>query len=396
MLKRINLILFAILLANIVFAQNYNYKSQYVLKLDSVEHTRNIKSVYKYDSFNRTTTYISYFYYKYNAGYYDVAVKKEYIYDNDNNLPNIEIRLSANYPYSTWKVTEKKYYYYDSNGNDTLIIEQKMDNNVWKNTYKYTKTYYPNGKLHKTVTQNWNNGNWVGNYEVIRSYNSNYGLLSIVSTDDKNFFTRNTSNKVSSYLLKLDYGSSWENVYKETYSYNVDGDMNRTYEYDFINYWLLLKKDEYFYDNSIDISSIVLPITFFLENDGLNYLNFQEHKPLYALIYDRGNNSWSLSGDSVVYYYTKLPTAIDDVTIKEDIKLYPNPATKEITIIGLNNSSESRYSIFDIEGKLIKNGFVSNNTELSIKLDGMTPGIYIFTLEEGEYSISKKFIILNK
>jgi len=396
MLKRINLILFVVLLANFVFAQDYNNKSQYVQRLDSVVNTRSLKNVYKYDSFNRTISFIRYSYYNQN-GYYDVAVKKEYIYDNDNNLPNIEIRLVANYPYSTWDVTEKKFYYYDSNGNDTLIIEQKMENNVWKNSYKYTKTYYPSGHPHKMITQNWNNGSWVGNYEKIWSYNSNDGLLSIVNPDEKYLFTRDYYNKVSSFIYKLNYGSYWENIIKDVYTYNSDSNMVTDLEYDYYSYyWELNKKYEFYYDTLIKVKSIVLPITYFLENDGLFNINFQENKPLKGLMYKWWNNSWDLLDDSIAYYYTTLPIGISEIKLEENIKLYPNPATDEITIIGLNYSFESKYSIFDIEGKLIKSGFVSNKTELSINLDGIASGIYIFTLEKEEQSISKKFIILNK
>jgi hypothetical protein len=165
-------------------------------------------------------------------------------------------------------------------------------------------------------------------------------------------------------------------------------------EYDYNSYyWELSKKYDYYYDTLIKVNNVVMPINYFLENDGLVNMNFQENKPLKGLIYKWWNNSWDLLDDSVAYYYTILPTAIDETTINEDIKLFPNPATEEIRVSNLRNLKQSNYSILSIEGKLIKKGVISNETELSIKLDGMIPGIYIFALEKEEKFISKKFII---
>ncbi len=82
-------------------------------------------------------------------------------------------------------------------------------------------------------------------------------------------------------------------------------------------------------------------------------------------------------------------TAIDQ-TQKNEIAVYPNPATEYVQISGI--AQNSSITLFDIGGKVIKT--ISNyQPEERIQLNGLNPGIYLICIEKNDKPVFSKIII---
>lgn len=88
------------------------------------------------------------------------------------------------------------------------------------------------------------------------------------------------------------------------------------------------------------------------------------------------------------------PASIHDNSEKKEIVVFPNP-TKEILHVQLNSEgyTNTHFNLIDVEGKTILNVPVSN-PEFSLNLNGIEPGIYLYTWEsKGKLLSSGKVII---
>lgn len=77
----------------------------------------------------------------------------------------------------------------------------------------------------------------------------------------------------------------------------------------------------------------------------------------------------------------------------ENIKLFPNPATTVINVLGLKNATNASILISDVYGKPILNYIweIKNNA-LNIPIAHIEKGVYMLTIRSEEQSIRKKFI----
>lgn len=82
-------------------------------------------------------------------------------------------------------------------------------------------------------------------------------------------------------------------------------------------------------------------------------------------------------------------TSIERNELLEEYKVYPNPS-KGIIFID-RSSLKTRWRIFDIYGKLITGGILSEQKQIDIKQ--LSSGIYILMIEENDRHFSKKIII---
>ena len=71
------------------------------------------------------------------------------------------------------------------------------------------------------------------------------------------------------------------------------------------------------------------------------------------------------------------------------INIYPNPATENLTIEGIN--SYTNYRIVDMKGSILQKGSISKSPEV-ISLEGLNPGTYILVLKTGTNVSSIKFV----
>lgn len=80
------------------------------------------------------------------------------------------------------------------------------------------------------------------------------------------------------------------------------------------------------------------------------------------------------------------------VVLKQKIKVFPNPATNIVNILGLKNSSRSNISISDISGNIVlKHQWAIRNNSVSIPIPNLDSGIYVVRIDSKEQKIQTKF-----
>lgn len=85
----------------------------------------------------------------------------------------------------------------------------------------------------------------------------------------------------------------------------------------------------------------------------------------------------------------KEPTEEIKVT---KIKVFPNPATNVVNILGLLNSTRAKISITDTYGNiLLQHNWSIRNKSLSIPIAQLNSGIYYISISSKEQQIQTKF-----
>jgi hypothetical protein len=77
-------------------------------------------------------------------------------------------------------------------------------------------------------------------------------------------------------------------------------------------------------------------------------------------------------------------TTVEEINFSKILKVYPNPAKEQLTVVGLDELNINKIEIFDISGKLMKTvGVYETSEELKINISDLNEGIYFIKL--GEY-----------
>ncbi|MBP9186874.1 MAG: T9SS type A sorting domain-containing protein [Bacteroidia bacterium] len=83
--------------------------------------------------------------------------------------------------------------------------------------------------------------------------------------------------------------------------------------------------------------------------------------------------------------------APDELFNAAKVVLYPNPANTSISILGLPDEAEYAYTITNTLGQKITSGTVQNETP--INLQTFNQGLYFITLQNGNQSTTKRFMV---
>jgi hypothetical protein len=76
----------------------------------------------------------------------------------------------------------------------------------------------------------------------------------------------------------------------------------------------------------------------------------------------------------------------------QKVKVFPNPATNVVNILGLKNSSKADIIISDVYGSIqLKHQWRIKNNALNIPIASLSSGIYIVTISSQEQKIQTKF-----
>lgn len=101
------------------------------------------------------------------------------------------------------------------------------------------------------------------------------------------------------------------------------------------------------------------------------------------ILYEIGYNT--TASDGITAGQMNL-TSVNEIS-SIDFKIYPNPCQDLISIDWPNSYNSVSYSISDFNGKLLLNGVITKNIDLSI----LASGTYILTIGEGQNIGRKKF-----
>lgn len=96
--------------------------------------------------------------------------------------------------------------------------------------------------------------------------------------------------------------------------------------------------------------------------------------------------SWPSSG----VWSTGVSIGLNDFSLEDFIKIYPNPSYGKITF-DIPTQSSTGLSVFDLGGKMIYQTNLKNGTsEIELK---QKPGIYLLKLDSKEFSICRKIVL---
>lgn len=85
-------------------------------------------------------------------------------------------------------------------------------------------------------------------------------------------------------------------------------------------------------------------------------------------------------------------TASQHDTLIQEIKIFPNPATNVVNILGLKNSDKADILISDAYGNaLLKHQWRIKNNAINIPIASLESGIYMVTIVSQEQKVQTKF-----
>lgn len=78
--------------------------------------------------------------------------------------------------------------------------------------------------------------------------------------------------------------------------------------------------------------------------------------------------------------------------VEQKVKVFPNPATNVVNVLGLKNSRKAAISIFDIYGNLaLSRQWEIRRNAVNIPVNTLEPGAYIITIRSEEQQVRTKF-----
>lgn len=74
------------------------------------------------------------------------------------------------------------------------------------------------------------------------------------------------------------------------------------------------------------------------------------------------------------------------------IKVFPNPATNVVNVLGLQNSNTSNITILDTYGNIVlRHTWEIKNNAINIPISSLTSGIYVITIHSKEQQVQTRF-----
>ncbi len=90
--------------------------------------------------------------------------------------------------------------------------------------------------------------------------------------------------------------------------------------------------------------------------------------------------------------YEKMGTFTGELEGESEVvRLYPNPARREIRIAGDQSERFKAYRILSVDGRLVKSGRLTNEQVISV--NELSPGLYVLVLLHDERNITRKIVI---
>ena len=81
-----------------------------------------------------------------------------------------------------------------------------------------------------------------------------------------------------------------------------------------------------------------------------------------------------------------------EIHTKHKIKVFPNPATNVVNVLGLLNSNRAKIVISDSYGNtLLQHNWAIKNKAISIPIAQLNSGVYIISITSKEQKVQEKF-----
>jgi hypothetical protein len=350
-----------------------------------------MKLTYSYNS-NDRLNFSNEFYWE---GYWREYYRYYYDYYGNGNIYHINVHTSTG---TEWLYVAMYTYSYNTNSDTSMIVLSVLDLYhgwwiyAWKDEFNYDSTnalikktrfdhyylpdwlpeindlffYDKNGNRNENIRQVWNNtdSTWVNDYHYLYEYDPNNILISILYQD----WQADSSN--------------WVNVWRETYAYTPQNKLATMFKETWSQGggWQNYVLRTYFYD---------------INNNWIEKLT----------------QLWD--GSDWKNYYRHLATWLEPVSVKEEqvtfnsyylYNNFPNPfnpSTKikfRIPVQDRNDNTKVSLKVYDVLGNEIVTLVNEQKRpgDYEVEFDGkvLPSGIYFYILKAGNFSETKKMILL--
>lgn len=352
-----------------------------------------------YDNFGHK---LSYYYARFINGVWQDLYRHTYSYDNSGNMLT---DVYETWPINAWVNEYKTTSTYDNAGNQLSFIYEEWSGNGWTNSFRYISTYNSFNKPLLFLEEVWQNNKWAGRLRGTYSYN-NLGYTSQIlvesndSTDvwmneERISYTYNNAGEMTTGLVEIWTNNKWENYNNEIYSYDSSENLLTYVTQNLDNgTWINFDKKTYSYDNN---NNCIIGEYFKWEN---GFWTLQPGGYL-ELSYNNKQNTISDYASVIKVEYITVTGITDDI---QDLKYsleqnFPNPFNPVTTIkYSIAKEDHVNLTVYDISGskvaELVNEYKPSGNYSVQFSAGRLASGIYFYKLKSGNYSMSKKFILL--
>lgn len=102
-----------------------------------------------------------------------------------------------------------------------------------------------------------------------------------------------------------------------------------------------------------------------------------------------GNGTLAPQNDTITFLMRKAPTSVQSIENNFSVSVGPNPFSEFVSINTTNGPVD--YKMLDLTGKVVAQGTTANQ-QSNINVSALPKGIYLITLNNGEYSETKKLV----
>jgi hypothetical protein len=330
--------------------------------------------------------------------------RQEFVYDanGDVTLYSYQVWDAATV---SWKNSSQSLVTNES-GQPVQYINQGWDANAnsWFNGTRSTYTYTSFGKAETVTGYMWNGNDWEFFAKTEYAYDANHFLtfesnltydteISSWVTNTQITYTNDNDGNQLQYILQQSDGAGWINAERLTQTFStankILSSISQTWTTDL--QWLNSNKSLYSYD----INDFLIHGQFQnWQTDSNSWLDSQHHDytnnpdgTVSEFISQQWNGSVWANFQRAVYTYEVLGVAKNEMP---SFDFYPNPV-KDFVQISIVENVPARFTIIDLNGKIIRNLPISNKNT-TVDLQELPTGIYLLLLEQQGKTQTKKFI----
>jgi len=333
------------------------------------------KQTHYYNSSNYLIKIIRY---KFENSSWNYKTNSSYIYDNNNNL-TLVLDSTSNYPSS------KAEYTYDDRDNNLSQTNFERSGEGFKYKNKVEYTYDENNNTLSSIASLFYENDWLETTRTEYTYDENNNCTSLTKPTRKEEWTYDSNSNCLTVTSSDKEQEETDWIYQVRHSYTYDENNNKiidlmTQFYD--NQWNNNSKNEFIYDYSYNKEDLILPLDYFKMNNMLTIIKGASWH----------NHNWDTPYFSYYHYSPNSSISLNEISINNTIKVYPNPAQDYISF-QLENNDIYSVELYNSNGICVLNTKIRSNNKVDISF--LNRGVYFYkiTLKSTE-KISGKIIKL--
>lgn len=369
--------------------------------IDSINNlTINNRIEHKYTDNNLIKSKKSYYV---NSNIKIMTLSEEYSYEPNGKLKTYSIK--------TWG-----FGYYTFSSIYTYKYEYISNINCLKTT-EYFNEENSRSDEKKSITEAYRDNS--GKDTLIKFYEKHWKSYDMILRNIIRYTYNQNGKKIEEIINQSYWGEEdMEPLSKKKYSYDNNGNIVRMfyYEWDATNEkWLLTYDTKFSYDTvsvdnllynvfwreeeeyAIETENIEISEQLDVNREEIPYLYYSSHTDYFYS--DSSSPTEMTLQDFIVDIDTVPPfnqfteTGVKNTELKENVKLYPNPASNFIIITLPEGENEVRLMLYDQEGRVVLNSNITNNQITDIR--SLKPGIYYYNLSTQKTN-SSGVVLINR